>query len=201
MQSSERNSGKNKLTLSPGDEGADVWRRVTKSTRELSKKQKNSYQAERLSKPEQTDAKISASARVTTAKQPPNKHVSKPELKPVPRRSVNKPEKLEKLDRNELRRVRRGRDAIEQTIDLHGSKAAPAQKRVEAFIRAAHANRCKWVLIITGKGEQGEGTLKKQTPIWLGALAEQGLVMGFDFAPQNMGGSGAVCVRLRRKKT
>ena len=80
-----------------------------------------------------------------------------------------------------------GRDAIEQTLDLHGSRAAPAQKRVEAFIRAAHANRCNWVLIITGKGEQGEGTLKKQTPIWLGALAEQGLVMGFDLAPQNMG--------------
>jgi len=57
------------------------------------------------------------------------------------------------------------------------------------------------VLIITGKGERGGGALKKEAPIWLGMLAEKGLVMGFDLAPPNMGGSGAVCVRLRKKKT
>ena len=96
--------------------------------------------------------------------------------------------------------MRRGRDAIEQTLDLHGLRAAIAQKRVETFIHSAHANGCKWVLIITGKGERGEGALK-ETPIWLGMLAEKGLVMGFDLAPPNMGGSGAVCVRLRKKKT
>ena len=40
-------------------------------------------------------------------------------------KSVKKPEKP---DRNELRRVRCGRDAIEQTLDLHGLRAAIAQK-------------------------------------------------------------------------
>ena len=199
MQGSEKNSDKNKPTSPAGDDDNDVWSRVTKSTRKLNKKQKASYQAERLSKPARAGVKKPVSTNISASKQP----LKKPDLKletvgPATPRPVKK---LEKLDRNELRRVRRGRDAIEQTLDLHGLRAEIAQKRVDTFIRSADINGCKWVLIITGKGEQGAGTLKKQTPIWLGILAEQGLVMGFDLAPQNMGGSGAVCVRLRKKKT
>ena len=199
MQGSEKNSDKNKPTSPAGDDDNDVWSRVTKSTRKLKKKQKVSYQAERLSKPARAGAKKPIATNLSASKQPPKKL----DLKPAPvRPATPKPvKKLEKLDRNELRRVRRGRDAIEQTLDLHGLRAEIAQKRVDTFIRSAHINGCKWVLIITGKGEQGAGTLKKQTPIWLGILAEQGLVMGFDLAPQNKGGSGAVCVRLRKKKT
>ena len=199
MQGSEKNSDKNKPSSPAGDDVNDVWSRVTKSTRKLKKKQKVSYQAERLSKPARPGAKKPASVNISASNQPPKKPDLKPEAaRPATPRPIKK---LEKLDRNELRRVRRGRDAIEQTLDLHGLRAEIAQKRVDAFIRSAHINGCKWVLIITGKGEQGEGTLKKQTPIWLGTLAEQDLVMGFDLAPQNMGGSGAVCVRLRKKKT
>jgi len=199
MQGSEKNSDKNKPSSSAGDDVNDVWSRVTKSTRRLKKKQKVSYQAERLSKPARPGAKKPASVNINASNQTPKKPDLKPEAaRPATQRPIKK---LEKLDRNELRRVRRGRDAIEQTLDLHGMRAEIAQKRVDTFIRSAHINGCKWVLIITGKGEQGEGTLKKQTPIWLGILAEQGLVMGFDLAPQNMGGSGAVCVRLRKKKT
>jgi len=199
MQGSEKNSGKSKSAPTALDDEADVWTRVTKSTRKLKKKQKDSYQAERLSKSVLPDTQKPTAAKTSVIKQSPQKLVAKLEpAKPAPLKSVKK---LEKLDRNELRRVRRGRDAIEQTLDLHGLRAAIAQKRVEAFIHSAHANGCKWVLIITGKGEQGQGALKKETPIWLGMLAEQGLVMGFDFAPQNMGGSGAICVRLRKKKT
>jgi len=198
MQGSRKNSEKNKSTSSESDDEANIWARVAKSTRKLNKKQKESYLADRLSKPACLDTKP-AVWKMTVKKQSSTKPVAKFESsRPITLKSVKK---LQKLDRNELRRVRRGRDEIEQTLDLHGFRVAIARKRVEAFIHSAHAKGCKWVLIITGKGERGEGALKKETPNWLGILAEKGLVMGFDLAPPNMGGDGAVCVRLRKKKT
>ena len=198
MQGSEKNSGKNKPTFFENDGEADVWARVAKSTRKMNKKQKDTYQADRLSKPLSPDTKKPVVGKMNVI----NQSTPKPAVKFEPSRPklLKSAKKLEKLDRNELRRVRRGRDTIEQTLDLHGLSAATAQKIVEAFIHSAHTKGCKWVLIITGKGERGEGALKKATPIWLGMLAEKGLVLGFDLAPANMGGSGAVCVRLRKKK-
>lgn len=206
MPGSERNSGKNKSASPIGDDMSDDWQRVTKSTRQLSKKQKVSYQAERLSKPAKRVSPKSTNMVNEPAPIPTQGPTLTPRSSISPAPALQKPivpkatVRLEKLDHKELRRMRRGRDPVEQTLDLHGLRANVAQRRVETFIRAAHSNGCKWVLIITGKGVQGEGTLKKQAPLWLGALAQQGLVLGFDHAPSNMGGSGAVCVRLRKKR-
>ena len=144
MPGSERNSGKNKSASPVGDDMSDDWQRVTKSTRQLSKKQKVSYQAERLSKPAKRVSPKSTNIVNEPAPIPTQGPTLTPRSSISPAPALQKPivpkatVRLEKLDHKELRRMRRGRDPVEQTLDLHGLRANVAQRRVETFIRAAN---------------------------------------------------------------
>ncbi|MEO0397919.1 MAG: Smr/MutS family protein [Pseudomonadota bacterium] len=50
------------------------------------------------------------------------------------------------------KRVAGGRLAIDRVLDLHGRTQALARPQLEAFLRAAHQDGCRCVLVITGKG-------------------------------------------------
>jgi DNA-nicking Smr family endonuclease len=105
-----------------------------------------------------------------------------------------------KLDHRELKRLRRGRDRIDATLDLHGFKQEPAQRALTAFLLQAHQRQYKWVLVITGKGVRGEGVLRRAVPGWLKMPPLGDIVLGFDTAQPDQGGTGALCVRLRKKR-
>jgi DNA-nicking Smr family endonuclease len=61
------------------------------------------------------------------------------------------------------------------------------------------------VLVITGKGTVAprgmeRGVLKREVPLWLGSAEFRPLVIGFEEAASRHGGSGALYVRVRRKR-
>jgi DNA-nicking Smr family endonuclease len=119
---------------------------------------------------------------------------------------------LAPLDRRFKQRVARGREPIEDRIDLHGMTQSQAHAALLRFLRRAQAAGARTVLVVTGKGSgkasdlgsrdavSERGVLRRQVPLWLALPEFRLLVVGFDAAHVGHGGQGALYVRLRREK-
>ncbi|MEM8798917.1 MAG: Smr/MutS family protein [Pseudomonadota bacterium] len=121
------------------------------------------------------------------------------------------------LDRSWERAVRRGKLAIDRTIDLHGLTQAVAEQVLTKQASQAHAQGSRILLVITGKGgggplstrrrnEFGEltssepGVLRRGLPTWLarGTLAQ--ITLALRPAHIKHGGSGAFYLILKRRR-
>lgn len=112
---------------------------------------------------------------------------------------------LAPLERRTLTALKRGQQQLEAVLDLHGLRQAEAHDRLRGFLMREQARGARLVLVITGKGAAGDalmgderGVLKRIVPHWLRMADLRSIVMGFDDAALNHGGSGALYVRLRR---
>lgn len=97
-----------------------------------------------------------------------------------------------------LRRLRRGRYAIQAGIDLHGLTQAQAHESLNQFLCECRTQQIHCVRIVHGKGlrsPQGRSVLKAAVNRWL-ARCDQ--VLAFCSAPSSDGGTGALYVLLRR---
>ncbi len=114
------------------------------------------------------------------------------------------------LDAATQRKLRRGRAAIDGTIDLHGLRQAEAHAVLTAFILQSRERGHRCVLVITGKGTKGEraespyeapgpGILRTRLRQWLAEPPLRGLVFGIEEAHPRHGGAGAFYVFIRRK--
>lgn len=140
------------------------------------------------------------------AKAPPGKRVKPPTAStappppPVkaaaPPRPVAEPERIEP---NRKRRISREREALGGRLDLHGMTQDRARQALHGFIARAHDDGARAVLIITGKGVQGDGVLKRRAPEWLAAPHLSHIVAGISDAARHHGGAGALYVALKRK--
>jgi DNA-nicking Smr family endonuclease len=112
------------------------------------------------------------------------------------------PPPLTSLDRRTKQKVVRGSVAIDARIDLHGLTQERAHFALLRFVRAAHANDARLVLVITGKGApDGErGVLRRVVPHWLSLPELRASVLGFETAHVAHGGEGALYVRIRRRR-
>jgi DNA-nicking Smr family endonuclease len=130
------------------------------------------------------------------AKSPPAALPVFPPRPPEPR----KPPALATMDKRARSRVSRGVIAIDRRIDLHGLTQAAAEARLRRFLREAQEDGAKVVLVITGKGSEGDerGVLRRMAPHWLSSPAMRDVVVGFEEAARGHGGSGALYVRIRR---
>jgi DNA-nicking Smr family endonuclease len=70
---------------------------------------------------------------------------------------------------------------------------------LEGFLRRAWDEGYRAVLVITGKGVQGDGVLRRRTPEWLAAAQLAHIVAGISEAHRRHGGEGALYVALKRK--
>ena len=82
---------------------------------------------------------------------------------------------------------------------MHGLTQDRARAALDAFLQRAFADGWRAVLVITGKGVQGDGVLKKRVPDWLGAPHLAHIVAGISDAHRRHGGEGALYVALKRK--
>jgi DNA-nicking Smr family endonuclease len=103
-------------------------------------------------------------------------------------------------DRGREKRVRRGKLDIAATFDLHGHTQVSAARALPAFLMAQQADGARCVLVITGKGREGQGILRRNFLIWLEGPEARALVSGYAEAHPKHGGSGAFYVFLRRKE-
>jgi DNA-nicking Smr family endonuclease len=117
------------------------------------------------------------------------------------------PPPLAPLERRLRTQLRRGQQALEAVIDLHGMRQEEAHLALRAFLRREQARGTKLALVVTGKGAAGSalfgderGVLRRMVPHWLRLSDLRPLVLGFEEAEQRHGGSGALYVRLRRSR-
>ena len=105
------------------------------------------------------------------------------------------------IDRRSAERLSRGRLPIEARLDLHGMTQATAFEGLTKFIAWAESSGKRCVLVITGKGLASGGVLRDQVPRWLNLPPNRARVLAFDYARQQHGGSGALYVLLKRRRT
>ena len=97
------------------------------------------------------------------------------------------------------RRLTRERDPLEWVLDLHGLDQDRARAVLHGFLRRAQDEGARAVLVITGKGVQGDGVLRRRTPDWLAEPAVRAVVAGVSEAHRRHGGAGAFYVAIKRK--
>ena len=184
------------------DEEEALWEGFTRSITPLRPPRKSTKPvaapaAEPAAKSAAKAAAKSAAKSAVTREPAPSLARSRPAAAPPP---------LAPLPRRLKQRVARGREPIDDRIDLHGMTQARAHGALLGFLHRAQAAGAKTVLVVTGKGGRSapanaeRGVLKRQVPLWLALPEFRPLVVGFDGAHVGHGGEGALYVRLRRPR-
>ena len=116
---------------------------------------------------------------------------------------------LNQLEKNTLKKIKKGKIKVESILDLHGYTLAESKKKVANFIFKSHKTDKRLLLIITGKGKKrssenswGEnlGKLKKAVPLWLNSTQLSKYILWYDIATRQNGGEGALMVYLKKAK-
>jgi DNA-nicking Smr family endonuclease len=100
-----------------------------------------------------------------------------------------------------MRKLRTGKYAIEGELDLHGLTVAESREQLARFLRDAQFRGWRCVRIIHGKGLSSAGripVLKQKINSWLPQRDE---VLAFCSALPADGGTGAVYVLLKRRRS
>ena len=117
-------------------------------------------------------------------------------------------EAIRRLDKNILRKIKKGNLIVEESLDLHGYTLEESKEKVVKFIEKNYENKKRFLLIITGKGRRlgvsdgwkGEGKLKENVPHWLSSVYLSKYILWFDRATSDKGGDGALMVYLKKLK-
>ncbi|MBN1626705.1 MAG: Smr/MutS family protein [Deltaproteobacteria bacterium] len=107
------------------------------------------------------------------------------------------------VDRNTIRRLKRGQIPIQDHIDLHGLTQREAEIRVREFLINSQARGLQCVLIVHGRGLNSPDSipvLKERLPVWLNRGPARKIVKAFSSARPYDGGTGAIYVLMRRHK-
>jgi len=192
-------SGRRKRTLTADE--ISLWSHVTRHIEPI-----------RVKMPK-VEAPAEPTPEVKTPPQPPKfTKPPKPEAPtPKPPAKIAPPPipPLAPLERRLRQRLSRGAQPIDSVIDLHGKRQDEAHEALRRFIIGAHTMGYAVILVVTGKGASGpndqgfleeRGVLRRIVPHWLRMPDMRPYVIGFEPAAQHHGGSGALYVRIRRKK-
>jgi DNA-nicking Smr family endonuclease len=131
-----------------------------------------------------------------------------PAAKPKPKA----PPPMADFESRAARRLAAGKLDIDGRLDLHGMRQDEAHGALRRFLAVAQMRGARYVKVITGKGrpvddttpfsmgDDRRGVLRDQVPRWLASPDLRDLVVGFTEAGRPHGGSGALYVRLRRRR-
>lgn len=118
---------------------------------------------------------------------------------PTSQKRVALPDSDKTIEPRRKHRISKERDPIGARIDLHGMTQDRARAALEGFLARAWNEGYRAVLVITGKGVQGDGVLRRRAPEWLTAGSLAHIVAGISEAHRRHGGDGALYVALKRK--
>jgi DNA-nicking Smr family endonuclease len=172
-------------------------RRLTGEERELWEKLRRSVRPLRPASLMPHQAAVTPSERAALASAAPK---AGPAASPL---RAPMPPPLVALEEREQRRLARGLLDVDARIDLHGLRQERAFAALMSFLHRSQAKNLKLVLVITGKGREGEdgrGVLRQSVPAWLARPEFRDLIVGFQEAGRRHGGAGALDVRLRRRR-
>ena len=101
------------------------------------------------------------------------------------------------LQKNVLKKLRKGHYGLDADIDLHGLTSREALHQLLAFLHHCVEDGCRCVHIVHGKGyhtPENQPVLKNDINLWLRQHKD---VLAFSSAPSRSGGAGALLVLLR----
>ncbi|MCK4842305.1 MAG: Smr/MutS family protein [Methylococcales bacterium] len=104
------------------------------------------------------------------------------------------------LQKNVLKKLRKGFFGLDATLDLHGLTSQEAKKQLSHFLHFSVEDGYRCVHIIHGKGYRSSNNhpvLKNDINVW---LRQHNKVQAFCSAPTKEGGTGAVFVLLKLSK-
>lgn len=113
-------------------------------------------------------------------------------------RSLDK-DVFKSLERNREKFLRQGDIRIDAKLDLHGMTQVEAFEALADFMRKKTKAGKRTFLIITGKGRDGKGVLRRNLEVWLGQLPEACSVLALRSAAPKHGGEGAFYVVMRKR--
>ena len=191
-----------KKRIIKSDDDRVLWQRVVtevkplKSTIELAEFAATFAQSDHLARPV---AKPSVRTQKPPVK-PARSKIPAPSLAPAKQANPVDLRQGERggIDGRTQRRLFRGDVPVDRRIDLHGLTAARAESRLVQFIETAARDGCRCVLVITGKGA---GILRGHVPDWLKRQPLSPHILALAEARPHDGGSGALYVLLRRKRS
>ncbi len=101
------------------------------------------------------------------------------------------------LQHNVLKKLRQGKNPVEQVLDLHGLTVVEARKVLQQFLAECEVTAVRHAIIIHGKGfrSKDKPVIKPMLNRWLRAVDN---VLAFHSAQPKDGGSGAVYVLFRK---
>jgi DNA-nicking Smr family endonuclease len=98
------------------------------------------------------------------------------------------------LDGHTSQRLKRGGQAPDVRLDLHGLSQERAHRALKTFFQRAHKKGARLALVITGNGQ----VLKEMVPRWVNQPDFAAFISGSAPAHIRHGGAGALYVYLRR---
>lgn len=168
-----------------------LWQKVAKSVKPLAGRAVDDEEVEADEFAIMLEASQPALPKQT--QMPPGPPVPASPASHLPARGIDRPTRI---------RLAKGRLPIEGKVDLHGLTQNEAHALLLSFLRRAHADGRRHVLVVTGKGSSlgSEGVLRRAVPGWLATPPFRMLVSAHEWAAVRHGGSGALYVRLRRRE-
>lgn len=136
---------------------------------------------------------------------PPFRIGERPKAVPPPQPKPSAPA----MDAKTHERLKRGKLRPERKLDLHGMTLDEAHPTLIRFVLSCHAEGCRLVLVVTGKGRERpddgpiprpKGLLRHHVPGWLRNAPLRAVVLDVVDAHIRHGGGGALYVYLRRKR-
>lgn len=177
-------------------EDAEIWTRVAETTEPL-RRPANRFQHHGGLKEEMADL-----MRATVSPDwPPKRDKTKtkaatqPFSAPQPPRPSSQHHPIEDRVHKHLAK---GRLTIDGRIDLHGMTQDAARHALLRFLETAQRSGNRVVLVITGKGNMGQGVLRRMVPVWFELMEYRRLVNGYRQSHVSHGGEGALYVRIRK---
>ena len=124
-------------------------------------------------------------------------------LKFNPKNNVISNKSLYKIDLKESKSfsklLKKGLLKLDNVVDFHGYRLNDAKIALKNFVIMSYKFNHKNILVITGKGQNNSGALKKELPNWLCQKEVSKYIISFMHAPKNLGGEGAVLIRVKNK--
>lgn len=103
-----------------------------------------------------------------------------------------------RVDGATVKKIKSGKYPIDARLDLHGLTQEKAYNKLYRFIEAAYHGRKRCILVITGKGKEGKGVIRRHFQDWLSAPDINRLILYYCNAAPQHGGSGAYYLLLKK---
>ena len=102
------------------------------------------------------------------------------------------------LSKKKIKDFNKGNIFIENKLDLHGFNLDEARNLLENFINQSIKNKNRVILVITGKGKEGEDTIKNNILSWLNSKDLRNKILAVNYASRKHGGTGAIYILFRK---